>query len=102
VVLEKKTTNCKLRAQLAVMLLVAVLGLPATVSADAVTEWNEIATTAAAAANVTGPRHTRAFAMTHAAIHDALNAIVRRYTLCRGSASKPQCLARGGCGRCSA
>jgi hypothetical protein len=77
--LEKKTTNCKLRAPLAVMLLVAVLGLPATVRADGVTEWNETATTAAVAAAVTGPRHTRVFAMTHAAIHDALNAIDRRY-----------------------
>ncbi|MCM3905641.1 MAG: vanadium-dependent haloperoxidase [Pyrinomonadaceae bacterium] len=77
--LEKKTTNRNLRAQLAVILLVAVLILPATVRADGVTEWNESATTAAVAAAVTGPRHTRVFAMTHAAIHDALNAIDRRY-----------------------
>ena len=77
--LEKKTTNCNLRAPLAVMLLVAVLILPATVRADSVTEWNENATTAAVAASMTGPRHTRVFAMTHAAIHDALNAIDHRY-----------------------
>jgi hypothetical protein len=54
--------------------------LSGTARADAVTEWNEVATTAAVAANMTGPRHTRVFAMTHAAIHDALNAINRRYT----------------------
>jgi len=61
------------------MLLLAVLSLPATVRADAVTDWNENATTATAVIGLTGPRHTRVFAMTHAAIHDALNAIDRRY-----------------------
>src|SRR6266536_3270042 len=78
--LEKKRTSSKLRAELAVMLLFAVLSLPSTGRADAVTDWNENATAAAAAISLTGPRHTRVFAMTHAAIHDALNAIDRRYT----------------------
>ena len=62
------------------MLLSAVLSLPATVHADAVTDWNETATTAAVAISLTGPRHTRVFAMCHAAIHDALNSIDRRYS----------------------
>ncbi len=47
--------------------------------ADAVTDWNIAATTAAAAPFVGGIPQGRIFAMTHAAIHDALNAIDRRY-----------------------
>ena len=47
--------------------------------ADAVTDWNIAATTAAAAPFVGGVPQGRIFAMTHAAIHDALNAIDRRY-----------------------
>jgi len=49
--------------------------------ADAVTHWNEIATTVTipSAANLAPPYQSRIFAMTHAAIHDALNAIDRRY-----------------------
>jgi hypothetical protein len=46
-------------------------------SADEVTKWNETATLAG---TVTNPiQQSRIFAMTHAAIHDALNAINRRY-----------------------
>src|SRR5215203_77088 len=47
--------------------------------ADVVTDWNAAATTAAAAPFVGGVPQGRVFAMTHAAIHDALNAIDRRY-----------------------
>src|SRR5215813_971120 len=49
--------------------------------ADAVTHWNEITTTVTipSAANLAPPYQSRIFAMTHAAIHDALNAIDRRY-----------------------
>src|SRR5215475_14492462 len=52
-----------------------------TAWADAVTSWNEIAArvTGPAAANIAPPFQSRIFAMTHAAIHDALNAIDRRY-----------------------
>ena len=47
--------------------------------ADMVTDWNVTATTAAALP-VQGPvPQTRTYAMVHAAIHDALNAIDRRY-----------------------
>src|SRR5262245_30270813 len=46
-------------------------------SADEVTTWNETATRVG---TVTNPiQQSRLFAMTHAAIHDALNAISRRY-----------------------
>jgi PAP2 superfamily len=77
--LEKRKTSWNLRLP-RLLLLIAVIGMPSTARADAVTEWNEIATSAAAAVGLTGPRHTRIFAMSHAAIQDALNAIDRRYT----------------------
>jgi PAP2 superfamily len=47
--------------------------------ADMVTDWNVIATNTAAAPLTNGVLQTRIFAMTHAAIHDAVNAINRRY-----------------------
>jgi membrane-associated phospholipid phosphatase len=47
--------------------------------ADVVTDWNVVATTAAAAPFVGGVPQTRVDAMVHVAIHDALNAIDRRY-----------------------
>jgi membrane-associated phospholipid phosphatase len=69
------------RAHIAGCLLVAALSLTRVnpASADVVTDWNVVATTAAAAPFVAGVPQTRIFAMTHAAIHDALNAIDRRY-----------------------
>lgn len=64
-------------------LLVVVIGLPAVVRADAVTHWNEVATTTFTAdptINFNPLAESRIYAMTHAAIHDALNAIDSRYT----------------------
>lgn len=58
--------------------LLAVIGLSGTARADAVTDWNVIATTNARAAGLNAITQSRVFAMTHAAIHDALNAIDRR------------------------
>lgn len=55
------------------------LAVAASARANAVTDWNIVATTAAAAPFVGGVPQGRIFAMTHAAIHDALNAIDRRY-----------------------
>ena len=49
------------------------------VQADMVTDWNVVATTAAAAPIKNGVVQTRIYAMVHAAVHDALNAIDRRY-----------------------
>ena len=64
------------RAPLACAL--AMLCLPASALADAVTDWNAIALPAAAA--VGGPPlQFRVIAMTHIAMHDALNAIDPRY-----------------------
>jgi PAP2 superfamily len=61
--------------------LVFVTQISSTARADAVTRWNEITTTVTTppAANIPPPYQSRIFAMTHAAIHDALNAIDRRY-----------------------
>src|SRR5689334_2585190 len=50
-----------------------------TALADAVTDWNVTATTAAAAPVKNGILQTRIYAMTQAAVHDALNAIERRF-----------------------
>src|SRR5262247_3030020 len=62
-------------------MLVFVTVVSGAAKADAVTSWNEIATTVTTppAANIPPPYQSRIFAMTHAAIHDALNAIDRRY-----------------------
>ena len=61
--------------------LVFVTTLSSTARADAVTHWNEIATTVTTppVTSLASPYQSRIYAMTHAAIHDALNAIDRRY-----------------------
>ena len=66
--------------------LVLALGSPCLSSADPVTDWNATATTASFAAGLDNefgcvdPLHeSRMLAMMHVAIHDALNAIDRRY-----------------------
>src|SRR6266550_7960282 len=50
-----------------------------TARADVVIDWNVIATTNAPAAGKNAILQSRIYAMTQAAIHDALNAIDRRY-----------------------
>lgn len=67
------------------LLLIFVLCGPRFAMADAVTDWNEIATNGSLAAGVSTPEasldplhESRLFAMAHVAIHDALNAIERR------------------------
>lgn len=65
---------------LALLLLVSSFSVAAR--ADAVIRWNEIAVTTFAidpAINANGLLEARIYAMTHAAIHDALNAIDLRY-----------------------
>ncbi|HXJ60687.1 MAG TPA: vanadium-dependent haloperoxidase [Verrucomicrobiae bacterium] len=59
--------------------LTIVVSLTRTARPDAVTDWNGIATTAAAAPVQNAIVQSRTYAMTHAAIHDALNAIEHRY-----------------------
>jgi hypothetical protein len=57
-----------------------VLGGTPTLAADEVTQWNETATRLGAASGLSGNPlfEARVYAMMHAAIHDALNAIHRR------------------------
>ena len=67
---------------LSVLTLVFVTTVSSTAKADAVTHWNEIATriTTPPVTNLASPYQSRIYAMTHAAIHDALNAIDCRYS----------------------
>ena len=71
----------KSRLRIGICLLSAALSFSAvgSASADMVTYWNVVATTAATAPIVGGVPQSRIDAMTHAAIHDALNAIDPRY-----------------------
>ena len=57
-----------------------VFGSAQQVAADEVTKWNETATQMAFESGLSGNPlfESRVYAMTHAAIHDALNAIHRR------------------------
>ena len=68
------------------VLLLVLLGWPGLARADAVLDWNETAASASFAAGldnsegcVDALHESRMFAMMHAAIHDALNAIDRRF-----------------------
>jgi hypothetical protein len=56
-----------------------IIGLTIVSRADVVIDWNVIATNAAFAAGKNALEQSRIYAMTHAAIHDALNAIDRRF-----------------------
>ncbi len=72
--------------------LVLITAWSSVAKADAVTHWNEIATriTTPPNLNLAPPIQSRIYAMTHAAIHDALNAIDRRnesYALTSGLAA---------------
>ena len=61
--------------------LVFVTTLSTTAKADAVTHWNQIAMKVTnPPTNLPSPYQSRIYAMTHAAIHDALNAIDHRYS----------------------
>ena len=70
------------RVKFVVVVICGVLIWSRGVSADVVTEWNAVAANAALAACIAptdNPLHeSRMYAMTHLAIHDALNAIDRR------------------------
>ncbi|MGH9934841.1 MAG: vanadium-dependent haloperoxidase, partial [Blastocatellia bacterium] len=55
-----------------------IIGLAVISRADVVIDWNVIGVNAASAAGKNPIEQSRIYAMTHAAIHDALNAIDRR------------------------
>lgn len=73
-----KQVICGRRFRLIVVLLAAA-AFANIAHADVVTDWNVIATTNAPPAGQNAIQQSRTYAMTHAAIHDALNAIDRRY-----------------------
>jgi hypothetical protein len=66
------------RTVMALNLLVVIIGLPVIGRSDVVMDWNVIATGTASAAGKNPVEQSRIYAMTHASIHDALNAIDRR------------------------
>ena len=73
------------------LVLLLALSWPGLTRADAVLDWNKTATSAGFAAGLDNsdgcvdPLHeSRIFAMMHAAIHDALNAIERRFQMSSG------------------
>ncbi len=70
--------RCRRNSGHVMILLAASFLLSATnaLSADVVTDWNNVATTVGSPAGVP---QSRAYAMAQAAVHDALNAIDRRY-----------------------
>jgi PAP2 superfamily protein len=71
-----------LRSNLAlgVIALALHIGLSSSIRADVVTDWNQTANTTLAAGGVRFPPQTRALAIMHAAMFDAVNAIDRHYT----------------------
>src|SRR5437870_4597178 len=65
--------------QIILLAVVLVFGMPPLLHADIVTEWNTIATTVGPLALPAILPQSRVYAMTQAAVHNALNAIDRRY-----------------------
>lgn len=58
---------------------IAALGIGSTAEADVVTEWNTAALNAIRAARTPPPRASRALAILHASIYDAVNGISRTH-----------------------
>ena len=69
-----------LKCLVGALVMVSVLAAPAVARADAVTEWNKTAATAAITiANRPGPLAMIRLAMVHGAVYDAVNSIERRH-----------------------
>jgi len=62
-----------------ILLLIVILAVPTTVSADVVTDWNAITVQATLTGNRPGPSGVVDIAIVHAAIYDAVQAIEKRY-----------------------
>jgi len=75
--MQKRRLATCLVAALLVLVLSAVS--PAA-RADVITDWNETGVTAVVAGGLNGLAMSRAMAMIHAAMHDAVNGVERRYT----------------------
>ncbi len=57
------------------LLVVALMASPAAVSADVVTDWNELVLDAIRSDKTPPPKASRALAMVHIAVYDAVNAV---------------------------
>jgi hypothetical protein len=69
----------KTRTTVEVLVLTAVLSIGTAAHADVVTEWNTAALNAIRADRTPPPKASRALAILHAAIYDAINGIDRRH-----------------------
>jgi hypothetical protein len=79
--------------QAIVVFLFSLLLIPPQLRAGEVARWNRVATDAAAAEQTDPLNESRVFAIVHASMHDALNAIERRYEPYReGVAAAPGAL----------
>src|SRR5882672_12854068 len=74
----QRSIQCE-TAALFLFVIARLAALPMRARADAVTDWNVIAFVAVEASGKTGPVTSCDIAMAHVAMHDALNAIDRRY-----------------------
>jgi hypothetical protein len=72
-------TRTRSRTLAAAALAAALAAGPARAAADEALRWNRVAADAAAAANTDPLTESRTFAILHAAIHDAMNAVEPRY-----------------------
>ena len=61
------------------LLLLVILAVPTTVSADVITDWNAITVQATLTANRQGPSGVIDIAIVHAAMYDAVQAIEKKY-----------------------
>src|SRR5262245_31861601 len=62
-----------------IAMLLALIGLPAQLLADVVTDWNLTMLQAAAAGGLHPQQQHRVAAMVHVAVHDAVNSTTPRY-----------------------
>lgn len=80
----------KLRTTMRLLLVAFAFSAPGQCLGDAVTDWNELATTLTPAAGKSPLHESRIYAMVHVAVHDSLNAIERRYNPYTLDTSAPQ------------
>jgi hypothetical protein len=79
-----------MRTRIAVSLFVASVLLAATADADVVTDWNRAALDAIRSGRTPPPAASRALAMLHAAIYDAVNGITRTHEAYRVASAVPR------------
>src|SRR5262245_64595089 len=82
----------------AVVFVVAMAFGPCTARADAITDWNQTAIEVMKTANVAGNPWSRALAMMHVAMSDAINSVQGRYG-CDLRCHQAFGIGRGSCGR---